>query len=73
MCAVLLVEGHDILELFRFLKLLSEKCFKELIFRQRSNIQGHVVPVILKLLEVVPLEMKIYELIPFKHCAVFVG
>ena len=54
MCAVLLVEGHDILELFRFLKLLSEKCFEELIFGQRSNVQGHVVPVILELLEVVP-------------------
>ena len=55
MRAVLLVEGHDILELFGFLKLLSEECFKELIFRQRTHVQGHVVPVILELLEVVPL------------------
>ena len=55
MRAVLLVEGHDILELFRFLKLLSEKCFQELIFGQGSDVQGHVVPIILELLEVVPL------------------
>ena len=55
MRAVLLIEGHDILELLGFLQLLSEECFKELVFRQRANIQGHVVPVILKLLEVVPL------------------
>ena len=55
MRAVLLVEGHDILELLGLFQLLSEECFQELFFRQGANIQDHVVPVVLELLEVVPL------------------
>ena len=54
MCAVLLVEGYDVLELLRLLQLFSEECFQEFVFWQRADIQDHVVPVILELLEIVP-------------------
>ena len=53
MRAVLLIEGHDILELLRLLQLFSEECLQEFVFWQRANVQGHVVPVMLELLEIV--------------------
>ena len=71
--AVLLVERHDVLELLGFLQLLSKEGLQEPFLRQRANIQDHVVPVVLELLEVVPLEVNIDEFIPFDHCAIFVG
>ena len=53
--------------------MFSEECFEKFVFWQRANVQGHVVPVVLELLEIVSFQVNVDEFIPLKHRSIFIG